>query len=151
MIITSIASWEPCCKGRLFATTSMSNASATGTSRFMSASRTLRATWHQPRGKHALQRAQGAGPGLVVPGRGAGCAVVTSGSSRWRRRHSRTTRNRALGTVTSSRGGMTLKTRATKGPALDSSSARDEGVRSEKRISYARAFRKAGQRAAASL
>ena len=40
----SRASWDPCRMGRPLATTSMRRSSATGTSRFMSASRTLRAT-----------------------------------------------------------------------------------------------------------
>eukprot|EP00439_Symbiodinium_sp_Y106_P056293 s3465_g7.t2 len=43
-IVASRASWDPCQRGRPFATTSMRRASATGTSTFMSASRMLRAT-----------------------------------------------------------------------------------------------------------
>ena len=53
----SIASWAPCHKGRPFAMTSMRRASATGTSRFMSASRTLRASL-APASRHTRARAR---------------------------------------------------------------------------------------------
>ena len=55
-----------------------------------------------------------------------------------RRRSSRRTRKRALGTETSSHVGVTLKTRAAKGPAWESSRVRDAGAKSEKCISYTR-------------
>ena len=55
-----------------------------------------------------------------------------------RRRRSRRTRNCALGMAMSSRVGMRFSAREAKGPACDSSSARDAGVRSERCVSYAR-------------
>ena len=55
-----------------------------------------------------------------------------------RRRRSRRTRNCALGMAMSSRVGMRFSAREAKGPACDSSSARDAGVTSERCVSYAR-------------
>ena len=124
----------PMPQGRPFATTSKRRASATGTSTFRSAT-----PFAGLPADAAQQRARGArrGPG---PRRWH----TRSGGSRPRRQHldgargsgslkrrSKRTRNSAQGMVTSSCVGVTTKTRAAKGPAWDSSSTRDAGVRSD--------------------
>ena len=150
-IVASRASWDPCQRGRPFATTSMRRASATGTSTFMSASRTLRATL-APASRQTRATACSSGRARVgrtpevaqaarwsPKGRAARdsciCAARAGGeaASGAAGAHG----NKALGRVTSSRVGVTSKARAAKGPAWDSSSAREAGVRSERCISYA--------------
>ena len=134
-IVASRASWDLCQRGRPFATTSMRRASATGTSTFMSASRTLRATL-APASRQTRATVSSSGRARV------GRTPEVAQAARWspegsscprqlhlrgasgrgsRKRRSRRTRNKALGMVTSSRG-----------PAWDSSSAREAGVRSER-------------------
>ena len=132
--------------------TSMRRASATGTSTRMSASRTLRATLapasRQTRatacssGRARVGRTPEVAQAARWSPRGSSCPRqlhLRGASGRGsRKRRSRSTRNKALGRVTSSRVGVTSKARAAKGPAWDSSSAREAGVRSERCISYAR-------------
>ena len=85
-IVASRASWDPCQRGRPFATTSMRRASAIGTSTFMSARRTLRATlapasWQTRATACSSQEntKQGAGYGNVIP---RGCDIKGTGGER---------------------------------------------------------------------
>ena len=151
-MVASSASWEPCQRGKPFATTSMRRSSETGTSRFMSARRTWRATL-APASRQTRATACSKGSARVASTPDVAQAVrwSPSGSSTpWqlhlrgasgrgsRKRRSRRTRNCALGMATSSRVGRTLRAREANCPACESSSARDAGVRSARCVSYAR-------------
>ena len=154
--MASTASCSPCHRGRPLQTTSIRRASCTGTSRFMSASRTFLAT-RAPASRHTPARARSRGmareartPAVAhavrwSPSTSSGLrqaqARVASGSGRrnWKC---------ALGSVTSSCVGRNIRAREECGPACDSSSAREAGDRFEKAISN-RARHRRGQHVAA--
>ena len=151
-MVASTACCEPCHKASPLATTSMRRSSETGTSIFMSAKRTLRATrapasWHT----RATALSRGSARDASTPDV-AHAALWSPSGSRWprqahvrgatgsgsRSRRSSKMRRCAEGTVTSPDVGKTVRVRAACGPACDSSSARDAESRSERCVSSAR-------------
>ena len=137
-MVASIASCAPCQRGRPLATTSMQRASLTGTSMFMSASLTLRAT-RAPLSRQTRATACSSGRALdanVAQASPSGSRrprqrqVRGAKGSGKRSRRRRSTRRCSGGRATAADVGSTVRARPEWGPACESSSARDAGCSS---------------------
>ena len=161
-IVASSASCAPCQSGRPWATTSMHRASLTGTSMFMSATRTLRATCAPPsRQTRATACSSGKARDAKTPDVAHAERWSPSGSRRprqrqtrgrgsgRRRRHSKSTWRCSGGRATAADVGRAVRARPAWGPACESSRARGRGVEVRK-VCLERAHHKRPQQLAAS-